>query len=213
MVRPDFSQTAVLSEIIRRDDAAIVNGTRRATRDSLCDLFGRDTSVMGRAIGMLIFDKLARSSTGNSYAPTAKGRKLIQEGGEVKSGPKPGRRQAVRKTKTDTLQARAWRAILVKKRFTVSEIVAVAAKETDKDPIGSIRRYVNHLSRAGFLTELPRRQPTKTYKKQGEKIFWLRAQHGRLPPRVRKDKDGTPGMFDPNERSYHPFDVEPEPVK
>lgn len=198
-----LTQTQVLKELVER----ALEGIPSTTRDHLCETFDRSPSVVARALGNLIYRKLVRTSSVGAYIPTAIGKRLILQGGTVNSGPRPGKQQSPRKCgKDDSQRARLWRAIITVKRFTVSDIVQRAARDTDANPVPAARRYVNYLVNAGYLVELPRRSPTGAYPKQGEKIFWLRESAGRLPPRVRKSKAGIPGMYDPNDKSYRPFE-------
>lgn len=196
MTEQSLTQTDVLT--------ALVN-LNAATSRELCDDLNRSASLVGRALGNLVYRKLVRTVSMGKFIPTAKGKQLIAEGKTVNSGPRPGKSQAPRGCKADSLRARLWRAIVTLRRFTVSDIVQRAARETDANPVSAARRYVNYLVNAGYLTELPRRRPSGAYPKQGEKIFFLRGHEGRLPPRVRKSPDGVPGMFDPNDKTYRPF--------
>ncbi len=197
-----LTQTQVLTSLVQRCD----NGDVKTSRGELCEEFDRSTSVVGRALGNLIFRKLVRTITMGEFTPTAAGKKLIADGGTVNSGPRPGKIQGPRNSKEDSLRARLWRGIITLKRFTISDLVARAARDTDKNAAPAARRYINYLKNAGFLIELPHRSRSGAYPKQGEKIFWLKdAPSGRKPPRVKKSQDGQPGMFDPNNRTYHPF--------
>ncbi len=202
-----LTQTQVLKELVRRVHA----GEKTSTKSELCETFDRSTGVVGRALGNLIYRKLARSVSMSSYVPTAAGMRLIAAGKTVNSGPRPGKQQAPRKCgKEDSLRARLWRAIITLKKFTVSDVIQRAARDTDANPAPAARRYVNYLVNAGYLVELPRRSNSGAYPKQGEKIFWLKDSAGRLPPRVRKSPDGIPGMFDPNDKTYRPFPTSEE---
>jgi len=197
-----LTQTQVLKELVERAQV----GHASTSRDHICEKFDRSAGVVGRALGNLIYRKLVRTGAMGAFIPTAAGKLLIAEGKTVNSGPVPGKWQGPSKSgKADTLRARLWRAIITLKRFTVSDIVQRAARDTDATPAPAARRYVNYLKNAGYLVELPRRSATGAYPKQGEKIFWLKESSGRLPPRVRKSRDGVPGMFDPNDRTYRPF--------
>lgn len=197
-----LTQTQVLKELVDRAQV----GHASTSRDHICEKFDRSTGVVGRALGNLIYRKLVRTGAMGAFIPTAAGKLLIAEGKTVNSGPRPGKQQAPRKCgKADSLRARLWRAIITLKRFTVSDIVQRAARDTDANPAPAARRYVNYLKNAGYLVELPRRSASGAYPKQGEKIFWLKDSAGRLPPRVRKSPDGIPGMFDPNNKTYRPF--------
>jgi len=180
-----------------------------SSSSDLAARLGKAVGTINRTLGNLVFRKLVRTASRGVFEPTAAGRKMIADGETVKSGPRPGKSQSPRSAKPDTFRVRIWRAITTKKKFTISEIVQLAANSTDKNPIDTARRYVNDLRRADYLVELPRRQKTGKSTSNGEKVFWLRIDcPGRIPPRVRKSPDGIPGMFDQNDKTYRPFDVE-----
>lgn len=197
----NISQTEVLRKIVAHDASTSIG----ATRDGICETLGKTEGCINRAIGNLIYRGLIRSAAHSTFEATAAGRKLIAEGGEVKCGPPPGKQQAPRQSKPDSLRVRLWRAVITLKRFTVSELVQAAARPTDKNAIDTARRYLSYLRRAGYLVELPRRQKIGKSTSNGEKVFWLKESFGREAPRVRKGKDGVPGMYDPNDRTYRPF--------
>lgn len=194
------TQTDVLRELVRYGRDAH-DGMTIAV---LCEHFDNTNSLMGRKLANLIYGKLVRSVSMGVYVATAKGVKLIDEGGEVKSGPKPGRVQQPRKTNADSLRARLWRAMLTMQRFTISDIVQRASNETDGDAATSARRFLSYLVRADYVVALPRRRKDGKRSSNGEKIFWLRESFGRLPPRARK-KDGIAGMYDPNNDTWRPL--------
>lgn len=198
-----LTQTDVLRHLVK----VIEGGKSFVSLDELDAEITAPRNRIATRVGGLMGQGLARSHGVGQYIPTAKGKQLIADGGEVKSGPRKGVRHKPRATDTNSQRARLWRAIITLKRFTVSEIVVRAAQPQDKNPMDSARRYVNHLNRAEYLVELPRRQKDGKSTSNGEKVFWLKESFGRLPPRVRKAKDGTPGMFDPNNEAYRPFTV------
>jgi hypothetical protein len=89
------------------------------------------------------------------YALTLTGRKALEDGASLNSGPHRGKRK--HPLYRDSLQQRAWTAMRLSQRFTIGDIVTLAAKEGDKHPEQSLQRYFYRLTRAGYLVELPTR--------------------------------------------------------
>jgi hypothetical protein len=95
-----------------------------------------------------------------------------------------------------TLREKAWRAMQIKGKFTLSDLIRVVVSETHeaKDPRGNIGRYVKALTDAGVLIEMPRRAAPTSLTSNGEKRWMLIRDLGRLAP-VARTKGG---IYDPN---------------
>lgn len=89
------------------------------------------------------------------YALTATGRKALEDGAALTSGPHRGRRK--HPAFADTLQQRAWNAMRLAGRFTIGDIATLAGRPEDKGVEGTLQRLFHRLARAGYLTELPKR--------------------------------------------------------
>lgn len=95
-----------------------------------------------------------------------------------------------------TLREKAWRAMRIKGKFTLSELLraALAGEEAARDPRSNIGRYIARLAKAGILVEMPRRAVPTSPTSNGEKRWLLVKDLGRQAPVARED--GT--VFDPN---------------
>jgi hypothetical protein len=98
-----------------------------------------------------------------------------------------------------TLRQKAWRAMQIKVKFTLSDLVrsAVPVGSAAKDPRNNIGRYVNALTAAGILMEMKRRTSPASPTSNGEKRWVLVRDLGRLPP-VAREKGG---VYDPNSKT------------
>ncbi|SDI52229.1 hypothetical protein [Propionivibrio dicarboxylicus] len=96
-----------------------------------------------------------------------------------------------------TLRQKAWRAMQIKGKFTLSDLVRNAVSEEDKakDPRNNIGRYVAGLTHAGILVEMRRRAVPTSPTSNGEKRWTLVRDLGRKAPVMRK---GGNSVFDPN---------------
>lgn len=96
-----------------------------------------------------------------------------------------------------TLRQKAWLAMQIKGKFTLSDLVrnAVPAGSTAKDPRNNLGRYVAGLTHVGILVEMKRRMTPASPTSNGEKRWMLARDVGRKAPIVHYDGRG---VFDPN---------------
>lgn len=95
-----------------------------------------------------------------------------------------------------TLRQKAWRAMQIKGKFTLSDLVrnALAEDSPARDPRNNLGRYVKALTKAGVLVEMPRRAVPTSMTSNGEKRWMLLRDLGRLAPVARMHG----GVYDPN---------------
>ena len=95
-----------------------------------------------------------------------------------------------------TLRQKAWLAMQIKGKFTLSDLVrnAVSAESVAKDPRNNIGRYVKALERVGIVSEMKRRMVPTSPTSNGEKRWMLVRDLGRKAPVVRHATE----VFDPN---------------
>lgn len=127
---------------------------------------------------------------GRTYMLTDAGQAAAASGEAITGGPK-GRVKLIR----DTFRERAWRAMRVRRSFTIGDIVADAAGPDEGRPRDNAARYISRLRQAGYVAELPRRQAGTAPSSNGYKRFTLRKNTGPLAPVWRADL-GV--IFDPN---------------
>lgn len=123
---------------------------------------------------------LERLETG-LYRLTLTGREALEAGTSLSSGPHRGRRK--HPVYSDSLQQRAWAAMRLQPRFTIGDIVTLAATPEDKDPEGSLQRFFYRLTRAGYLAELPTRARGTSPTSNGYKQWRLLRDTGEHAPR------------------------------
>jgi|GEM_PF-4278210 len=182
-----------------------------------CDEFGVDIptladtlrvieSIVRTRIGSLIARGFVASASSTRYRVTAAGRAFAKGNDSIKPGPVPGRRTKSRTPDRASLHARLWRAIKRTPKFTIRQIVTLAAHDDETKAIDSARKYVRYLARAGYVKELPRRErATRLQGSNGDKVYYAIEHTGSIHPRVRKSRAKVPGMFDANLREWRPF--------
>lgn len=124
------------------------------------------------------------------YQLTAEGAAAAEAGVIIRGGPK-GQVKLVK----DTLRARAWCAMRVRRTFTIGEIVADAVVSGEGQPRDNIARYLSRLQAAGYVREQRRRQPGTAIGSNGFKRFVLVRNTGPLAPVFRSEAHC---VFDPN---------------
>jgi len=124
---------------------------------------------------------LERAETG-VYRLTLTGRKALEEGVSLTSGPHRGKRK--HPVYANTLQQRAWTAMRIRtNRFTIGDIAQLAAIEADIEPEKSLQRFFHRLTRAGYLAELPTRVRGLCETSPGFKQWRLLRDTGEHAPR------------------------------
>lgn len=147
------------------------------------------------------------------YALTSTGRRALEDGASLTSGPHRGRRKIARHR--DTLQQRAWTAMRLNASFTIPDIAMLAARPQDRDATGSLQRFFHRLTRAGYLVEMPRRASSRPKRRRSMRpgscaaspMNWRgcnRSRTDRHPAgagaRNAPDRGPKPASTDPRER-------------
>lgn len=132
---------------------------------------------------------------------TAAGRAAAEEGKKLRSGPK-GMETGVRRRK-ESLRDRAWRAMRLRRKFGVADLVMLTAQGGERDPESNMLKYISGLTRAGILVELPRREAPLNLTSNGCKRWWLRDENdtGPLAPIIRTGRRNE--VYDPNTETAH----------
>lgn len=156
-------------------------GVGTVTIDDLADALPMDRKAISTAAGKLIRrGHVERLETGR-YRLTLTGRDTLESGVALRSGP----HRSIRKhpVYADTLQQRAWAAMRLSTRFTIGDIVTLAARDGDKKPEASLQRFFYRLTRAGYLVELPARARGSALTSNGYKVWRLMRDSGEHAPR------------------------------
>lgn len=137
---------------------------------------------------------IERVATGR-FRNTAAGSRLARAGGIVKCGPcRPhtGRRKA-----PPGLRTRAWRAMALLEKFSVPDLVELAAKGTEANAENNLQRYLRILERAGYVRRLRAREPGTKPTSNGF-LRYMRLKHTGPQAPVLSERKKT--LYDPNTR-------------
>lgn len=126
---------------------------------------------------------------------TDQGRQTVARGEEITCGPDKGQ---VRRD--GSLRARAWRAMRIKEKFGVDELLTLLCDGTERQAEYNLQGYLRILERAGYLAELKRRGP------EGSRRWWLARDTGPLAPAWNKV---ARTLADPNTGELHDVAAKP----
>jgi len=154
------------------------------------DLTNRQVS--DAAAKLLRRNYLERMAIG-CYQLTPQGLTAAAAGEVIKSGPK-GPRQKVQEYR-DTFRQRAWSSMRMQRLFTVPDIVLEASRPSDGNPADNLHRYLQALSRVGYVKASPHRVAATAPTSNGHKRFLLQRDTG---PRAPVVLSKIPGIHDFN---------------
>lgn len=117
------------------------------------------------------------------YQISEAGKTAAIAGEVITSGPMGPNRFGPRVVR-NTIRERAWRAMRIRKRFTVPDLVTDAATEADGEPANNLRRYLRALERAGYVANTPRRIAGTAMTSNGHLLWILVKDTGPLAPIV-----------------------------
>ncbi|MEM6372344.1 MAG: hypothetical protein AAF727_06145 [Pseudomonadota bacterium] len=135
-LRPLQIATLMLSVMARREIASVVD---------LASETGSSTESVGKASQHLLAKKYIERTRPGCFRITPAGQRAAAQGEVIT---KPRQRS---KPKSDTVTSRAWRAIRIRRTFTVNDLVRDVQRAGDGDAKSAIQHYCTALARAGFL--------------------------------------------------------------
>jgi hypothetical protein len=101
-----------------------------------------------------------------------------------------------------TLRERVWRALRLRRKASIPDLVMLVAEGGERDIESNIGKYLSALGRAGYLQKLPLRERGTALTSNGYIRWWLVQDTGPLAPvwRVKADT-----VYDPNTETETPL--------
>jgi len=171
------------------------------TEEVLVELTGLTPKQVENAAQVLCRNGLLERTGQGCHTLTSAGKAALKSGAEIHSGPRgsqPGHR-----IWKDTLRIRVWRAMRIRRKFTVTDLAMLVADGSERGDITSnVQKYVRALAKAGYLIELPKREKGAAMTGKGYKRWWLQDDQDTGPqaPVWSADKKT---VFDPNTLETH----------
>lgn len=161
---------------------------------------GMTAKQVENALGKLKKHELIEQTRPGCLRLTAAGKAAAEGGAKLHSG--PNGRQPGSRGHTDGMRVRAWRAMRVRRKFSVADLVGLCAQGGERDPESNLLKYIRALTRAGILVELKHREAPASLTSNGGKRWWLMDTRdpGPLAPTVRWKREQ---VYDPNSEVLH----------
>lgn len=168
------------------------------TEAHLVELTGLLVTQVRQSASTLISNGLMEKTTKGCLKLTSAGRHAVASGKSTRP----------HRALKDTLRARIWRAIRIRRKVTVAEIISLVADETARGDItSSVQKYIGALAKAGYLIEMKRREPGTALTSPGMKRWWL-SDHMDTGPQAPVWYMEKKRVYDPNTDITHDIGIE-----
>ncbi len=101
---------------------------------------------------------------------TESGREAAAAGKTLRSGPTAWTSPKVNK---DSLRIRAWRAMRIRRKFSIPDLCMLVAQGGEKDIESNVGKYVRALEKAGYLIRMAKREAGVALTSNGHIRYWL----------------------------------------
>lgn len=131
---------------------------------------------------------------------TDAGKAAAEGGATLRSGPR-GQQPGAR-VKRGGLRARAWRAMRIRHKFAIADLLMLSAEGGESNPESNLLKYIKALTRAGILIELKHREAALNPTSNGCKR-WMLPDEGNTGPVAPTISVKRSAVYDPNTETYH----------
>lgn len=176
------------------------------TVDDLTAVVPMDRRVIVKTAGALVTRGLLERVERGCFQLTAEGRRVVESGESLSSGPQ-GSHTGARTPRRTTLRTRLWRAMRVHGKFTVGDLLTAAVRGAEKDPENNAHQYLRRLQEAGYLHRLPVRRKGTALTSNGFCRWTLIRDTGPDAPMLRRTATGWE-IRDPNTGEVWPCEHE-----
>lgn len=154
-------------------------GRGHLTVDQIADHLPIERKKVVRAAAALIRNYLIERVEIGHYRLSGAGIETLKYSRPLRSGPRGKLGPAPR---TSSFRQRAWTAMRLQGRFTVGDVVTLAASSRERRPEQNLYRYIAALVKVGIVAELPARAPGNAESSPGFKVFRLIRNTGEFAP-------------------------------
>lgn len=149
----------------------------------IAEELGLSRAQVSQAAAFLIARGFVERIERGCFRLTEAGRAARDHGVTIETGV-TGAVRALRVPKRATIRQRAWNAMRITRTFTVADLTTAVARPGDGDVEENLRRYVNALTRSGYLARAARRRPGTAPGSNGYAIYSLVRDTGPVAPVV-----------------------------
>lgn len=174
-------------------------GKGLSTLDDLDRHLPLDRNHIGKAAARLMLRGLLERIEAGQYRLTASGLDTIRHSRAIPAGPRTGTKS--RFVRLGSFRQRAWSAMRLTGRFTIGEIVTLAATDKERTPEKQLAAYLKALRSTGYIVELPVRAVDDVPHSSGNKAFRLIRDSGEIAPAY---DDNGKTVYDHNTRELRP---------
>lgn len=170
------------------------------TKELLVDLTGLPLKQINVFCTKLSSHSLLKMTSKGCYELTESGKQALAAGGRFRSGPK-GKESSACRILENTLRVRIWRAMRIRRKFSVPELISLVVDGTEQGDItNNVQKYLGALAKAGYIIEMPRREPGIAIGSNGFKRWWLQDAKD-TGPQAPVFKARVKIVYDPNTRA------------
>ncbi len=191
-----WTSQALLTAIAKAAPGECITAAR------MVETTGMDAGQIDHSCAKLILHGFIDRTGPGCYVLTEAGRTAIAEGKKIVSGPKGPTGKARRVA--DTVRERAWRAMRIRSKFSLPELVGLVTRDGDKDPESNVRKYLGALQKAGYLVKLPRREAGTAPTSNGY-VRWMLLPERNTGPLAPVWSPGRHSVRDPNTGAETPL--------
>ncbi len=87
---------------------------------------------------------------------TQAGKDVVMAGGKLRSGPKGP--EYGQRHRDPGLRQKVWNVLRMGKKRTIDDILMIVVEGTERDARNNVRKYLQALAKAGYLTVMPQRE-------------------------------------------------------
>lgn len=140
------------------------------TEAIMAEITGMEPVQIERACLNLRKHQLLTKTTKGCHKLTDAGREAAAAGKRLRSGPTSYTAPKINK---DSLRIRVWRAMRLRRKFSIPDLCMLVAQGGEKDIESNVGKYVRALEKAGYLIRMAKREAGVALTSNGYIRYWL----------------------------------------
>ncbi len=141
------------------------------TIERMCEITSFNATQVERAALKLRKHGLMEKTEQGCHTLTDAGKAAVASGSTLRSGPRE--KHTATRVNKNSLRVRVWRAIRLRRKFSIPDLCMLVAQGGEKDIVSNIGKYVRALCKAGYLVKMPKRERGIAITSNGNIRYWL----------------------------------------